>query len=36
MPTTVVSWTMVAWAVVSPLIGYAVFRRYYTRLAEEL
>ena len=36
MPTTVVIWTMMAWAVVSPLIGYAVFRRYYTRLVEEL
>jgi len=36
MPTTVVIWTMMAWAVVSPLVGYAVFRRYYTRLVEEL
>jgi len=36
MPTTAVIWTMMAWAVVSPLIGYAVFRKYYTRLVEEL
>ena len=36
IPTTAVIWTMMAWAVVSPLIGYAVFRRYYTRLVEEL
>lgn len=36
MPATLVMWTMMAWAVVSPLVGYAVFRRYYTRLVEEL
>ena len=36
IPTTMVIWTIIPWAVVSPLVGYAVFRRYYTRLVEEL
>ena len=36
MPGAAVIWTMIAWAVVSPLAGYALFRRYYSRLVEEL
>jgi ABC-2 type transport system permease protein len=36
LPTPVVSWTMMVWTAVSMLAGYALFRRYYTRLVEEL
>lgn len=36
LPTAMVGSTMMIWTVVSLLAGYAIFRRYYTRLVDEL